>query len=142
MASNETTHVRLYGGPAHGKLVTVDQIPWRIETVAPERGRPDYLRRISEEDLINWQPRERVSYHIQWWHIQARNPKRHKHLPIGVVEGCELLPRERYDLQRDMDDLPWSFPSVSFLHEFEEWWSQTLYRHTGRLTWRNEPVYW
>lgn len=98
------------------------------------------MREARIEDLM--QPIQQVSYHIEPWHMEGVNPKRFKVLYIGVIEGCNLLPHEERDLQYDMEELPWSFPPVSFLHEFEEWWSQTLYKHTGRLTWRNEPVYW
>ncbi len=130
--------VTLYGGPAHGRLAAAT-IPSRIEYSLQDScdagppHRPESL-------CMELPATQHATYYIHEYRQAGVDPNRRRSIRIGIIEGCDLTPRETFDLQRAIQEVPWRFPKVSILYEFEEWWSQELYEATGRLEWRGERV--
>jgi len=123
--------IKLYGGVLHGKEVYADPHASRIETNVPRRARIEYLQPWSRGPVHMDLPR-RQSYTIETFH-EARGLM-YRRLSIGVIDGEKnLTEEERWDISKDLSRVPWSpVQPPSILDEFESWWNQTLYRHTGK----------
>jgi hypothetical protein len=125
--------VKFYGGPMHGKTWTVEDGQFRLEAVET------LGQRVSFRDRpIDYQrpspTLEHRTYHIKryaesWSHTIVRE------IEVAVLEGADLFPRERHELDRDLQKSEWFITHrVSMLKDFSEWWTQTILEFTGRLT--------
>lgn len=141
----QTLDIKLYGGPAHGLVHTVECNQYqkskthRIDALNEVLRRPVVLRH-TDADLWQPQPYTLASYYLQPFAQQFINPQRERSLWIGLCENCELLNREYYELEQDIRRIPWIFPEVSILNDFHEWFAQAVYKHTGILTWRGQRI--
>jgi hypothetical protein len=139
--------IKLYGGCAHGQVVTLSEpTNRRVDVVKPSPFHPSRQLPTCPHPLgpgPSWPSftNESASYHIQTYAQWGHSPRRHRSIMVGLLEGCELLPRELADLNEDLLRTPWEFPVVSFLHDFDEWLAQATFRHFGVKLYRGRPWY-
>ena len=130
----------LIGGPKHGEYIEVrhNQMPlefheltWPRVFMVHEKW-ATYIR----SDIFT----STYRYYPQRWREAKAYPLHYKEVEIGVFENQPLVDEQKQEIQRLIDQQPFKFPKVSFLYEFDEWFAQAVYRHTGELTWKGERV--
>lgn len=125
--------IKLYGGVLHGQIHCADEYASRIETHIPHRVRMNYFQPWRQDPgFMDMDLPDRQTYTIEIFH-EARGRMR-RQIEIGVIDGEKnLTERERYEIGHDLSRLTWTpVRPPSILNEFESWWNQTLYRHTGK----------
>ena len=122
--------IKLYGGVLHGQIHCADEYASRIETHIPHRARMNYFQPWRQDPADIQLPR-RQSYTIEIFQEAWGRMRRETY--IAVIDGAKnLTQEERYEIERDLSRVPWEpTRKPSILNEFESWWNQTLYRHTG-----------
>ncbi len=124
--------IKFYGGCLHGQEQWIQDGQHRIEA---------YDRRFVRDRMSIYAPErfdmpvatimDRCSYQIQRYHEHRGNC--YREMMIGLLEGTSLLHGEEYELERDMDRIPWKFRTIpSFLYEFDRWYNVRMYLITGR----------
>jgi len=124
--------VRCFGGVAHGRTMQVLQ-PRFCVPIPPPTLRFHY-------GGVAFEPLRHHSYYVDTFHERASRPTRHRELRVAIIEGADLLPNEHRELEQLMWETRWHVDPGHFFHDFEQWWSEVLYRHTGRLEWENARV--
>ena len=110
--------------------MTVKQDAMRVYAFDHQIPRPDlgYCNRPIRVEP----PPEPVSYRIETYHQTLGSF--HRQIEIAILEGADLFPHEEHELQRAFDGIPWAIRwPASILYEFDEWWRQAVYKHTGEL---------
>lgn len=129
------SRVQLFGGPFHNDIVAVPPGQRRIflpvDEVIDRYSPREYLAR---RDKFLPQPFRECSYSIRQYTEERRCPRRHRSIYVGVFENSPLSRWEEEQIRWKLTTAKWEFPEVSFLYEFEEWWEQCRYRHTGRFS--------
>ena len=133
----ERDKVKFYGGPKHGHVMAINDVRRISFPYAPPR-------------RINWSnlditPAEitfsEVSYYIQIWAENKWKPKRYKKIKIAIYEDSKILSKDKYEMERDFDKVPWTVEKAdSFLYDFEQWFSEACFRITGELRWEGEKI--
>lgn len=124
--------VKFYGGCLHGQELWIRDDQDRIEA---------YDRRFVRDRMSIYAPErfdmpvaeiaDRCSYEIRHYREQRGNCRRR--MVVGLLEGSSLLHGEEYELERDMDRIPWQPITIpSFLYEFDRWYNVRMYLITGR----------
>lgn len=136
-----TDVVKFYGGPLHGSVQAVRPGEYRIDAMdyrhwQMQRNYYDpYPMRPPSADTV-----KKVSYGIE--KVYERRGNMYRMLLIGLLEGTKLLPREEWELQRDLDRMKWQPVRVPrFLTEFERWYNVKMYEFTGRSEFVQEEFY-
>lgn len=124
--------VKLYGGPLHGQTVDFDG---PVYSTAEGPQRPVRFGEPYEPVTFT-----KVNYYPETFREIGHNPKRRRELTVGLIQGGGLTPTQTADLERDWGRVPWEFPKVSFLHDFDNWFAQAVFRHCGLLTWKCKPI--
>lgn len=125
--------VKFYGGVAHGQVRTIRDNERRVEVCSyGHHSRDDFRYALHAPPDMNIRNRiDRDSYEIHRYYEECGNCRRY--LDIAQLEGTKLLDREKYELDRDMDQVPWQPITIpSFLYEFERWYNVKMYQITGR----------
>jgi hypothetical protein len=128
------TKVKCYGGPLHGTVKNLDKGVRRFEVAV--RFSPDpYLANIYTQaamaaEYLAPKPMETLSYFLQAWHqdaITVAGARVRRHLFVALLEGTEVLDRERRDLEWDMQTKMWEWlDKPNFLTQFDQWWEYQL----------------
>jgi len=120
--------LKMYGGPGHGKVITCDTFPVRVEHVAdrlPERPFWNDVPLVCPETI------ETRTYYTQMFSIQEMSEAGsmlRKTMMVLLLEGSELTRRELRDLERECYEQPWKWlVEPSFLYEFDKWWEWRLH---------------
>ena len=102
----EPQKVKMYGGPAHGKIEYTNSN--RLCVVEP---RPFYHYRNPFAEIT--QPTTETStYYVKQYGIRAftmAGAEVHKEKLVALWEGNKLLPHEKRELLYDMERLPWKW---------------------------------
>lgn len=125
-----------YGGPIHGQSVKSFD---GCEYLVPRRPVLD----------IRWKCTDRVerptfdvtTYRVQTCSYRAILPSRTKTYKFLLADGYKLTRHDCYTLEMHLLYQPWVFPSVSFIHDFDEWFAQTVYKHTKTFYWKGKRVW-
>ena len=128
--------VKLYGGHRHGTVIAhIGSSPICMpmyQDVVPQA--------INEGSRFVMPEYDYETYRITKFGDGRSCPYRQRTLSIAVVDGYSLTRQERRELKLNLSAIPWEFPYASILGDFEQWWSQTLYRVTGLLEWEGRTV--
>jgi hypothetical protein len=118
----------------HGKMQRLDKGAHRFEVSVRFSPGP-YLANIynqaaMEADLLSMKVPETLSYYLQEWNQEAitvAGALVRRTLLIALLEGTELLYRERAELDWDMETKMWKWPKKpNFLTHFNQWWEYQL----------------
>jgi hypothetical protein len=134
-ADKPVTEVKCYGGPAHGRVVNVSEMATnRIEMLVEPRVD---LARYEEYpphlvDALLMRPRiETNTYYLQMYAQEGITECRSgvfRQLKVAVVDGADLTVREKYELERGMESIPWRWKTApSILSQFGAWWEKELH---------------
>jgi len=123
--------IKLYGGPGHGKIVTKNAR--RIEVRVPKPFRPILY---CPETCIDSTPSfETCSYYVTNYRedgVTEGGKRVYREIKAALWEEEPLLPRDEFELRRDLSKQPWLWSRVPcFLHEFDAWWEMKLYQVCG-----------
>ena len=127
-----------YGGPVHGQSVKM-------------LDGSDYLvpRRPVLYITADWKCTDRVErptfnvvvYKVQIWSYGSIGPRRTKSYKFLLAEDYKLTLQDQHKLEDRLRWQKWQFPQVSFINEFDEWFAQSAYRHTGHFYWKGKRVW-
>jgi hypothetical protein len=100
---------------------------------------------LSPDDPVPWDmlPNfEITSYYLRLYRQEGRTQARarmEREMWLLMWEGGDLLTREMYDVERDLETVPWKWKrEPSFLREFDRWYEKTLHE----LGWKRIQVYY
>jgi len=129
--------VKLYGGPAHKQIKTLNEWQTRIFFRQPQR----FNHHDAYHPPIDFQPNADCSYYL---HLHAEQTYTDagalvfRELFIGTWEDGGLHMHEEAEVQRDLCQQPWQWRNnPSFLHNFDQWWERETY-----LLGYNNLFYW
>jgi hypothetical protein len=125
--------VKCYGGPAHGRTMNLDDAAYRFEMFVEPRIDRRQLVTSCPPDLLML-PLPRIvtnTYYLQTYAQEGITECRSvvfRHLRVAIVDGADLLAREKHELEHEMDHVPWLWKlAPSILHQFEAWWEKALH---------------
>jgi len=126
--------VKCYGGPYHGKEVTLADNCCRFDVAD-----------ILIQELPRWDAsilHEPPTYNVLTYSLRECRemrvyPRRHRSFWVAVVDGSELMPREEHKIRMDLiHKVPWEIPTASIIHDFDQWFASAVYHHLGMVTWK------
>jgi hypothetical protein len=102
------------------------------------RPKPCYDPRSYREALDFDTTFETTTYYRKRYRMNGWTPagiRLVREMDILLLEGQDnLLPRELYDLERELRALPWGWPAKpSFLKKFDQWFEWTLYHKDPKM---------
>jgi hypothetical protein len=130
--------VKCYGGPLHNEYIKLDNGCRRFETVKPRLTNRAYMNPASVDLLLAIPPmtHERMTYYLHTWRqpgITEAGFRVYREMQIALLEGTDLLPREKADLDFDLRGSMWIWPrKPNFLKEFDQWFEHALFEVTGK----------
>jgi hypothetical protein len=90
--------------------------------------------RLADYDLLQMPLRpafETNTYYLQTYSqggVTECRSEVFRDLRVAIVDGADLTCRERHELERAMEDIPWLWRlAPSILHQFEAWWEKALH---------------
>jgi hypothetical protein len=129
--------VKLYGGPAHKQVKTINEWQTRIFFRQPQR----FNHRDAHFPLLPLQDYSECSYYL---HLHAEQSYTNagaivsRELFIGTWEDGVLHLHEEAEVRRDLSRQPWQWRNKpSFLHNFDQWWERESYLlgHNNLFLW-------
>lgn len=127
--------VKCYGGPAHGHTMDLDDLTARQSRRFEVMGRSTIDRPRYAPwplDLRIPPPPLRITstYYLQTYEQTGRTDLGavvYRQLQVALLEGADLMLRERHELEDAMQHTPWTWSKEpSFLYQFEQWWEKAL----------------
>jgi len=131
--------VKCYGGPMHGEYITLDDGCYRFECKTPQLVRRRMLADLRTVDLMLAIPpttHDRMTYYLHRWQQVGRTEagaEVFREMYVGLLEGTDILPREKSELDYDLSGQLWQWPcKPNFLKQFDQWFEYTYCEVTGK----------